>query len=674
MPRERVKALGVSLRPVDLPQRRQGGHLDARPASNSEHTKMLDQMRKGVANWLAKGLLGLLIIAFGIWGVGDYVRKIGRAPPARIGDTEITAEQYRQAYQEEMNAISRRFGRRLTPEQAKLLGIEQSALARLVNAAAVDKHAHDLNLSISDAGIADIIKTEPQFKGADGKFSPLLFQSFLRQNGLTEARFIRDRRREEVRDQITDSLLAGVVPPLSAIEQLYQYREEKRDIDYIAPDFDKLITLAPLEESKLREYYEQNKRQFVAPELRKINVLMLNHDAVKARINITDEEIKAAYEKTKDRIDTPEKRRVQQLVFPDKVAADKAYAELSKAKNFNEAAAKLGFKEADIDLGLLARRDMIDPKIAEAAFAVKKDELSMPVEGQFAIVLIRVSEIVPGKQRTFEEVKGEIRDKLAEERINQELQSLHDKVEDERSAGKPLKEIAEQLKLEFREIPEIDSTGKGPAGKPAIDGPAAAQVAQGAFAGSPGLEAEAVELADGGYAWVDVLAVTPERQKPFEDVKAEVMAAAVEEQKRAEIASYAGKLVDRLNKGETMEAVAKETSAKVQKAVGVMRNAVPQGLTQGAVQQAFALPKGGASSALTADGKSRIILRVAEITPAPAATPEQVARLKAEITRQMQGDVIGEYLDALQKRYGLAINEAALRQALGTSTQQQDIE
>jgi hypothetical protein len=208
----------------------------------------------------------------------------------------------------------------------------------------------------------------------------------------------------------------------------------------------------------------------------------------------------------------------------------------------------------------------------------------------------------------------------------------------------------------------------------AIDGPAAAQVAQGAFAGSPGLEAEAVELADGGYAWVDVLAVTPERQKPFEDVKAEVMAAAVEEQKRAEIASYAGKLVDRLNKGETMEAVAKETSAKVQKAVGVMRNAVPQGLTQGAVQQAFALPKGGASSALTADGKSRIILRVAEVTPAPAATPEQVARLKAEITRQMQGDVIGEYLDALQKRYGLAINEAALRQALGTSTQQQDIE
>ena len=53
------------------------------------------------------------------------------------------------------------------------------------------------------------------------------------------------------------------------------------------------------------------------------------------------------------------------------------------------------------------------------------------------------------------------------------------------------------------------------------------------------------------------------------------------------------------------------------------RNTVPQGLTQIAVQQAFALPKGGVSSALTADGKSRIILRVAESSLPRAATPRR---------------------------------------------------
>jgi len=289
-------------------------------------------------------------------------------------------------------------------------------------------------------------------------------------------------------------------------------------------------------------------------------------------------------------------------------------------------------------------------------------------------VLVRVSEIVPGKQRSFDEVKGDIRNKIAEERTNQELQTLHDQVEDERASGKPLKEIAEHLKLNFREIAEIDHSGKTGDGKPALDGTAGTEVAQGAFAGSPGLDTEATELADGGYAWIDVVSITPEKQKSFEDVKAEVTAAAVEDQRRNEIASFAGKLVDRLAKGETMEAIAKETNTKVQKAAAVKRNMVPQGLTQLAVQQAFALPKGGASSALTADGKSRIILRVAEINPAPAATAEEIARLKAEVTRQMQGDIVGEYLDALQKRFKLSINEAAVRQAVGTGSSQQDIE
>ena len=73
---------------------------------------MLDQMRRGVGNWLAKGLLGLLIIAFSVWGIGDYVRRAAQVAPAKIGDTDITADQVRRAYQEEMAAISRRPTRR----------------------------------------------------------------------------------------------------------------------------------------------------------------------------------------------------------------------------------------------------------------------------------------------------------------------------------------------------------------------------------------------------------------------------------------------------------------------------------------------------------------------------------------------------------------------------------
>ena len=41
-------------------------------------------------------------------------------------------------------------------------------------------------------------------------------------------------------------------------------REETRIIEYFTPDYDKLIKVAEPDESKLHEFYEQNKRQYMA--------------------------------------------------------------------------------------------------------------------------------------------------------------------------------------------------------------------------------------------------------------------------------------------------------------------------------------------------------------------------------------------------------------------------
>ena len=633
---------------------------------------MLDAMRRGALNWLAKVLLGLLIVAFALWGVADVFRNYGRGTLARLGNTEISTDEYRQAYQEEMASITRRLGgRRLTAEQAKMLGVEQRTLSRLIGAAALDSHAHELRLALSDKGIADIIRTDPAFQDASGKFSGDVFRSLLRQNGISETRYLAVRRKEEVRDQLTDTLLSGVSPPQLLIDLLHRYREETRVIEFFTPDYDKLVKIAEPDEARLREYYDGNKRQFMTPELRKANALLLTRAAVKARLPVSEEETKAAYEQDKEKFSIPEKRRILQLSFQDKAAAEKAYAALAGAGNFLEAAAKLGFKESDIDLGMMTRKDMIDAKVADVAFSLKKDELSKPVEGQFTIMLLRTSDIVPGKQRTYEEVKNEIKDRLADERANQEIQTLHEKIESERSAGKSLKEIGESLKLPFHEIAETDRTGKTGAGKPAIEQTEAAKVAEAAFAGAVGIEGEATDLGDGGYVWVDVQGVTPERQKTFEEVTAEVKAGAMEADRRKEVVALASKLVDRLAKGESMEALLKETGAKLEKTGAVTRNTSPPGLPQNAVQQAFAFPKGGATSAPSVDGKARIILRVAEITPALPPTAEQTERLKTELARELQSDVLAEYVAGLQVRYGLSVNDAALKDALGSGGREQ---
>ena len=629
---------------------------------------MLDAMRRGVANILAKILLGLLIVAFAIWGIGDYVVRVGRSTGAlaTVGKTQITVDQFQQALKDETRSLSLRLGRPITPEQAQLLGLGPRALSRLIGYAALDQHADALGVTVTDPIVRGSILGDPSFHGPDGQFSRQQFDQLVRASGYrSEGEYIEARRRDLSRQQLTETLGAGAVPQQFLIDAIYRYRNETRVIEYLTPDFSKIVTVAEPSPDKLKEHFEQTKGQYVAPEERKTNLLLLTREAALQRVNVTDEEVKAAYDAAKESYNVPEKRRVQQLTFADKAAAEKAYAELSKAKNFTEAAAKAGFPATDIDLGLLTKAEMIDPKIADAAFSLKKDELSRPVEGQFSTVLLRITEIEPAKTRTFDEVKGEIRDRIADERVGQQLQALHEQVEAGRSKGTPLKEIAEELKLPFQEIAAVDRTGKTPDGQPAIANPDAGRIAEAVFAATPGIETDPIELSDGGAAWFDLVGVTPERQRSFDEVAAAVRTSYMDDERRKEIASTVAKQIDGLKSGEGLEPVAKALGGKIERSAPLKRtDPAPAGLTPDIVQQAFALPKGGISSVATADGKSRTIFRVADIVPAREPSADEVAALKADLAQQLRIDLLDQYVAALRGRYGITVNEKLLQETL----------
>ena len=627
---------------------------------------MLDSLRRGATSKVAALIIFIpLIFAFALWGVGPELRRSGVNTLAKVGATEITPDQFQSAYQREIDQLSRQFGRRLTPEQARMFGLEQNVLSRLVGSAAIDLQAKELGLAVSDQTIADSIRTDPSFLGPDGKFSKLMFEQFLRNNNLSEAGYIQVRRREDVREQLTETIAASSTVPQSYIELVHRHRNEERVIEYVTVDPDKLVKVAEPDEAKLKEYYEANKRSFMTNSYRKIAVLLLTRDAIKGKVPVTDEDVKSRYEETKASFNTLEKRRLQQVAFPDKAAAEKAFAELSKAKSFVEAAGKLGFKESDINLGLLTQADLIDPKIAAAAFALKKDEVSQPVEGQFTTVILRVVEIAPGVTKTFDDVKALVRDKLVDERLGRELSTLHDAVESERTAGRSLKEAGEKLGLAFKAIDAVDRGGNGPDGKP-IDGiPDVAKLLGAVFQSGQGIEADAVDLADGGFAWFDVLGSTPEKERPFDEVKADVKTRWIEIEMAKALSEATAKLVERVQKGEDLASIIKDSGGSVQRTGSFARAVTPTGLTTDIVRQSFALPVGAASSSASNDGKTRIVFRIPEITRAAPPTKAESDRLRTELQRGMQADNLNAYLTGLQNRYGVSINNAALAQTLG---------
>ena len=501
------------------------------------------------------------MLSFAIWGVADVFTGWGRGALAKVGSQEIRVEDYQRAFQNEINQISQQAGRRITTEQAHAAGLDNRVLAQLIAWSAVETHANELGLALSDASLAEAMKNDPAFKGPDGKFNRLAFENVIDRLGVSERGFLQLRRRDELREQLTSALINGVAVPDSMLELVNNWRNETRIAEHFTIDAEKAVTVPEPDEAKIKATYEANKQAFMAPEFRKLALLVLSVDQLKKTVTVTDAEAQAAYDASQKDYNTPERRRVQQIAFKDKAAAEAAKKAIAGGKSFADAAKEAGAKDSDIDLGLISKDRLIDPKIADAAFSLAKDTVSDPVEGRFATVLLRVSDIQPAVNRTFADVKDQVKDKVATTKAEAQLQAQLDQVEDQRSAGKSLKDIGSEMKLQFFEIPQTDRTNKDAVGKPAIMIQDSQGVLNAAFSSGVGVENDVIELSNGGYAWLDVLDITAQKQKPFEEVKAEAKQLTIAMERARLVTELANKLVERADKGEAMSVLATAAGA-----------------------------------------------------------------------------------------------------------------
>ena len=627
---------------------------------------MLEALRRGAQTWVAKLLFGILVMSFALWGISGVFRGYGRGSIAKIGGSEIPAEDFQRAFQNEIEKFSRDANKRITAEQARAMGLDRRVLKQLIGGAAIEAHAQNLGLALSDKTLVDDIANDPDFKGPDGKFSKQGFDALLRQNGLSEQGFLKIRRKDELRKQLIGAFVTGQATPKPLIDIMHAFTNEKRALQWATIDADKAVTVAEPDDAKLKELYEAGKSKFMTPEYRKFAALLLTVDALKKQVVVTDEEIAAAYEATKDTYDKPEQRRIQQIAFKDKATAEAAKKALTDgSKSFGDAAKEAGAKDTDVDLGLITKKGLIDQKIADVAFSLAKDAVSDVIEGRFATVLVRVTQVEPGVNHTLTDVKDQVRDKLAGEKAKTELQKKRDEADDLRNAGKTLKDVADALKLSFIEVASSDKSGLTPDGKPAIDSKDAQKLVAQAFAPDPAADQDAIELADGGYGWVNQLATEVPKQKPIDDVKDQVKAQFLASERKRLVVELAGKLVERVNAGEALSAIEAASGGKVEKTEPFSRSSIPTGLSESGVIQAFALQKGRATSAESADRKSRTIIVVEDIIPAAVATKEQAEKLTRDIEADLTNQALNEYTTSLQSRLGLHMNEDELKRALG---------
>ena len=132
------------------------------------------------------------------------------------------------------------------------------------------------------------------------------------------------------------------------------------------------------------------------------------------------------------------------------------------------------------------------------------------------------------------------------------------------------------------------------------------------------------------------------------------------------MAKYTQDLVTSLSSGKTLEDIAKDLNIEVLTSDALKREGMTVNILPATVAQAFTLPEGGFGSAPSGIDEGRVVFKVDKVTAPPPVDEKTSERLKQQLAMLMSEDFIAEYFAALESRYGVTVNQAALNKLIGT--------
>jgi peptidyl-prolyl cis-trans isomerase D len=630
---------------------------------------MLQSIHDKLKGWVAGVVLGAIGLVFVFWGINWTLSSPTYA--AKVNGEEISANEVRQSYQQELAKMERTSNVPL--DDAMRNEVKQRVLDDYVNGEALVTRADELGYRVSDQELLEEMSKVPAFQ-VDGKFDQAHALAVLNAQGRSVSEIEAAFRRDAKLRQLDTALTASSFVTAAELKEFTALTRQQRELAWMTLSADKYAATATPDDAAVKAYYEAHKSDYMTPETVNLRFVELSLAQLASKVSVDDAQLKAYYDeqkaKTPERFVQAERRRVSHILLavdnPKDDAAVKAKADgilkrVQAGEDFSKLAKEFsqdpGSAAQGGDLGWSERKNFVGP-FADAAFGMKVGEIKGPVKTEFGYHILKLDGIEPPSVKTFEQAK----DDLAIEYKRNEAERLFNNAQDQLADAAlqnatDIDVVAKKAGLAVQDTANFSrSDGGGALGKvqAVIDAAFSPDVLDGHLS-------SLVEVDKGRGVVLHATDHKMPQQRPLEAVRTDVIAA-WKKQRGIELASAAAAdAVKRLNAGEAWDAVAKSLGVTVQPPKFIARSdqQVPMEIRVSVFKSAKPAQKPLYSNLRLTDGDAAV-LSLSGVREDPSAAAMNAAGLRAQYAADLASFEARSYAAAARADAKVTLNPKAI--------------
>ena len=594
--------------------------------------------------WGIVGLLFFGMVGFGATGLSGTVRTLGS-----VGDKDIGLNDYARELNQQLRAYEAQIGAPLSFADAQAIGLDQAVLAQIIARRSLDNEAARLGLSVGDERVREQILRISAFQGISGQFDRLSYKAALERQGQSEAEFETALREEISRILLQAAVVGGVPASPTYSNVLATYLGERRSVTRAMVNATILTDLVPEPtEADLVAYHAARQAEFTRPETKDITYAWLTPDMLQDSVEVDETALRDLYDQRINEYIQPERRLVERLAFGDQAAADAARAAVdSGAKDFDTLVADRGLDLSDVDMGDVSEAQL--GAAGAAAFAANPGDVVGPFASSFGPALFRVNAVLAAQKVTFEDARDDLRDELANARARRMIDDQVSRLTDLLAGGAAPEDLVDQLGMALGTISYSADSEDGIA---AYD-----SFRSSADAAKPGDYPTLETLDDGGIFVLRVDSLREAETIPLEEVVDEVRLGAWVEATHAAVVAAAEALAAGMDATSDFTALGLEPIADT----SLTRRSFVAGTPTGYVSSIFEMQIGEVRVLQT--GGQAIIVHLDSIAPPDADDPALAAErvsIAEQVTAGIVQDLFDAYVGVIQTGTEVNINQSAV--------------